>query len=38
VFALQKALRGEKEPEQQAKIPVLHQLWGALLRFKGTFF
>ena len=38
VLALQKALRGEKEPEQQAERPVLQQLWGALLRFKGTFF
>jgi serine/threonine protein kinase len=38
VLALQKALRGEKEPEPQAEIPVLHQVWGALLRLKGTFF
>ena len=38
VFSLQKALLGEKEPAQQAEGPLWHQLWGALLRFKGSLF
>ena len=40
VLVLQKALRGEAEPERAppAEVPMLEQLWGALLRFKGSFF
>jgi serine/threonine protein kinase len=38
VFALQKALLGEKDLEPQASAPVFQQVWGALLKFKGTFF
>jgi serine/threonine protein kinase len=39
VFALQKALVSEKEPQPQSATPVVfQQLWGALLKFKGTFF
>ena len=38
VLALQKTLRGETEPERRADAPVLDQLWGAVLRFKGSLF
>jgi len=38
VLALQKTLRGEKEPERRTEQPVLDQLWGAVLKFKGSFF
>jgi serine/threonine protein kinase len=38
VLALQKALRGEKEPEPRGDEPVFGQLWGAVLRFKGSLF
>lgn len=38
VLALQKTLRGEKEPERRADAPMLDQLWGAVLRFKGSRF
>jgi serine/threonine protein kinase len=40
VLALQKTLRGELEPERGAdeERPVLDQLWGRVLRFKGSFF
>jgi serine/threonine protein kinase len=38
VLTLQKALRGEKEPERRAGEPVLEQLWDAVLKFKGSFF
>jgi hypothetical protein len=36
VLALQKALRGEREPERRVDEPVLEQLWGAVLRFTGS--
>ncbi len=35
VFALQKALLGEKAPEYQGEAPLLEQLKGALLRMAG---
>jgi serine/threonine protein kinase len=35
VFALQKALLGEKAPEYQGEAPMLEQLKGALLRLAG---
>jgi serine/threonine protein kinase len=38
VLALQKTLRGEREPERRADAPVLEQLRGAMLRLKGSFF
>jgi hypothetical protein len=38
VLALQKTLRGEVEPERRAETPVLDQLWGRVLKFKGSFF
>jgi serine/threonine protein kinase len=38
VLALQKALREEKEPEPRGDEPVLEQLRGAVLRFKGSLF
>jgi serine/threonine protein kinase len=38
VLTLQKALRGEKEPEHRVETGIFDQLWGAVLRFKGTFF
>jgi serine/threonine protein kinase len=38
VLALQKALLGEKDLEAQASAPVFQQVWGALLKFKGTVF
>jgi serine/threonine protein kinase len=38
VLALQKTLRGEKEPERRVDAPVLQQLWGAVVKFKGSFF
>ena len=38
VLALQKTLRGEKEPERRVDAPVLEQLWGAVVKFKGSFF
>ena len=38
VLALQKTLRGEREPERRADAPVLEQLRGAVLRLKGSFF
>jgi serine/threonine protein kinase len=38
VFALQKALLGEKEPVDNTDSPVWQQLRDAFLRFKGTFF
>jgi serine/threonine protein kinase len=38
VFSLQKALLGEKDPEQPDATPMFGFLRGALLRFKGTFF
>jgi serine/threonine protein kinase len=38
VFALQKALLGEKDPAQNTDSPVWQQLRGAFLKFKGTFF
>jgi hypothetical protein len=38
VFALQKALLGEKEPEYHAKPTVFHGIKDAVLRFTGTFF
>jgi eukaryotic-like serine/threonine-protein kinase len=36
VLALQKALRGEREPERRVDEPVRDQLWGAVLRFTGS--
>jgi len=33
VFALQKALTGEKPPEFRGSVPLLEQLKGALARF-----
>jgi hypothetical protein len=38
VLALQKTLRGEAEPERRADEPVLGELWGRVLKFKGSFF
>jgi hypothetical protein len=38
VLALQKTLRGEREPERRAEEPVLDQLRGAMMRLKGSFF
>jgi hypothetical protein len=38
VLALQKTLRGELEPGRRAEAPVLDQLWGRVLKFKGSFF
>jgi serine/threonine protein kinase len=38
VLALQKTLRGEKEPERRVDAPVLEQLWDAVLKFKGSLF
>ena len=39
VFALQKALLGEKDPGHRAEpVPLLQQVWGALVRFKAAFF
>ena len=38
VFALQKTLRGEREPERRGDAPVLEQLRGAMLRLKESFF
>jgi len=35
VFALQKALTGEKTPEYRGRAPVLDQLKGAILRLAG---
>ena len=35
VFALQKALQGEKRPEHRGEAPMLDQLKGALLRLAG---
>jgi hypothetical protein len=38
VFALQKALLGEKQPGYQGKPTMLHGIKDAVLRFTGTFF
>jgi serine/threonine protein kinase len=38
VLALQKALRDDKEPEPRGDEPVLGQIWGAVLKFKGNLF
>ena len=38
VFALQKSLLGEKEPEHHGKPTMFHGLKDAVLRFTGTFF
>src|SRR2546428_369185 len=39
VFALQKALLGEKDAEHHGEeAPVLRQIWDAVLRFKGAIF
>jgi serine/threonine protein kinase len=38
VLALQKALKSESEPEPREDEPVLGQLWGAVLKFKGNLF
>ena len=38
VLALQKALRGDREPEPEAVEPKTHPLWSAVLRLKGAFF
>ena len=38
VLALQKALRGEKEPEHQGELPVWDQVRDALLKFKAALF
>src|SRR3954463_16015526 len=38
VLALQKTLRGEREPERRADAPVLEQLRGAMLRLKESLF
>jgi serine/threonine protein kinase len=38
VLALQKTLRGEAEPERRADEPVLGELWGRVLKFKGSVF
>ena len=38
VLALQKTLRGEKEPERRTDAPALGQFWGAVVKFKGSFF
>ena len=35
VFALQKALQGEKKPEHRGEAPMLDQLKGALMRLAG---
>jgi serine/threonine protein kinase len=37
VLALQKALRGEKEPERRVdEEPMLDQIWGAVLKLTGS--
>jgi hypothetical protein len=38
VFALQKALLGEREPEYHGKPSMLHGIRDAVLKFKGSFF
>jgi serine/threonine protein kinase len=38
VLTLQKALRGEKEPEHRTEVPTTNPVWSALLRFKGALF
>jgi hypothetical protein len=38
VFALQKSLLGEKEPEYRGRATMLRELKGALARFMGTLF